>query len=872
MSVDDYVSLLNQYQLGGYHQPVLQQTQVGEATEQPVANFEGLATGAYTSNGVVFACMLVRQLVFSSVRFTYQRMRSGAPSDLFGTAHLQILERPWVGGTTQDMLARMIQDADLHGNSYWTVIDGQLVRLRPDWVDVVARRRMHNGGQVGWEKLGYIYTEGGRGNATVVPFKASDVCHFAPIPDPLSRFIGMSWLTPILREIQSDQAMGKHQTKFFDNAATANMVVRHAEGANLDKVKAFAELMEDRHTGAENAYKTLHLYPGADVTVVGSNLKDVEFKAVRGAGETRIAAAAGVPPIIVGLSEGLASATYCGTFDDPVWTPRGIVRLGDVRPGDAVWSFVDGHVEARKVTWQSQTGVKPVYTIRTKNRTIRFTDNHPVLVRVPGNTAGRNSERAARVEWRRVDQLRVGDRVVQAQRLPDQGSTVLPTGLPATVDALQWLGAYTGDGCLNAKHGVRMCMPLDDRAREHYAALALRLFTKMTSWAAPGRRTDDGLTPKMVRLRAEGLTYRQIVDRMGLHLHPMSVRDRIRHATREYEPGVAPVVLGEARNAFQFSSLEAVEWHHLMVVTGNDKTKRVPPWVFELSEELRLAYLAGIVDSDGSIGKDGRLAVQFANRDLVEDVRMLLVSCGIACSNVSHVEYSARVLPNAGAHESYEAWRFVASSAVEVGRIPFADGLYRERVDAHQHRHRPGGLDAAKAGLHEDLGFYTIRSIEIGDTEPVFDIEVEGGHSFLVDGVIVHNSNYGQARRRLADGTAHPLWQNLAGCLGNVVYDHGPDVRLWYDASDVPFLREDEKDAADIQRTRAETVSNLITSGYEPDSVVAAVDANDFRLLKHTGMFSVQLQAPGEPQTELPTDDELLPEPVQIEGDPNADT
>ena len=65
--------------------------------------------------------MLVRQLVFSSVRFTYQRMRSGALSDLFGTAHLQILERPWVGGTTQDMLARMIQDADLHGNS---LLDG----------------------------------------------------------------------------------------------------------------------------------------------------------------------------------------------------------------------------------------------------------------------------------------------------------------------------------------------------------------------------------------------------------------------------------------------------------------------------------------------------------------------------------------------------------------------------------------------------------------------------------------------------------------------------------------------------------------------------------------------------------------------------
>ena len=40
-----------------------------------------------------------------------------------------------------------------------------------------------------------------------------------------------------------------------------------------------------------------------------------------------------------------------------------------------------------------------------------------------------------------------------------------------------------------------------------------------------------------------------------------------------------------------------------MGVTGNAKTKRVPPWVFELSEELRLAYLAGIVDSDGSISR-----------------------------------------------------------------------------------------------------------------------------------------------------------------------------------------------------------------------------------------------------------------------------
>ena len=44
-----------------------------------------------------------------------------------------------------------------------------------------------------------------------------------------------------------------------------------------------------------NAYKTLFLAGGADVKVVGADLKQVDFKQVQGAGETRIAAAAGVP-------------------------------------------------------------------------------------------------------------------------------------------------------------------------------------------------------------------------------------------------------------------------------------------------------------------------------------------------------------------------------------------------------------------------------------------------------------------------------------------------------------------------------------------------------------------------------------------------
>lgn len=107
-------------------------------------------------------------------------------------------------------------------------------------------------------------------------------------------------------------------------------------------------------------------------------------------------------------------------------------------------------------------------------------------------------------------------------------------------------------------------------------------------------------------------------------------------------------------------------------------------------------------------------------------------------------------------------------------------------------------------------------------------------------------SNYGQARRRLADGTAHPLWQNAAGSLEPLLTKpQGANVRLWYDASDVPLLREDEKDAAEIAHVTAQTIQAYITAGYKPESVVAAVDAGDIRLLDHTGLLSVQMQKPG---------------------------
>ena len=74
----------------------------------------------------------------------------------------------------------------------------------------------------------------------------------------------------------------------------------------------------------------------------------------------------------------------------------------------------------------------------------------------------------------------------------------------------------------------------------------------------------------------------------------------------------------------------------------------------------------------------------------------------------------------------------------------------------------------------------------------------------------------------------------------------GLDARLWYDADDIPFLREDEKDAALITQTRTAVYASLLAAGVTHESATKfLMTADDFRVLEHTGLFSVQLQKPG---------------------------
>jgi hypothetical protein len=282
------------------------------AQEEIAGSFTSLGEGAYKANGVVFACCLVRMLLFSEARFQFRQIRNGRPGDLFGSAALAPLETPGPGMTTGDLLSKVIQHADLGGNWFGTNRYGGVTTLQPNWVTIVAGNAKEDASlwDPATEVAGYAYQVGGPGSGEKpLFFLPEEIAHFAPIPDPAARFRGMSWLTPIVREVMADKAMTEHKLAFMQNAATPQLMIK-LDVPDLAKFKMWQEVFEDQHEGVSNAYKTLFLAGGADATVIGADLKQVDFKVTQGAGETRVAAAAGTPPVLVGLSEGLASATY----------------------------------------------------------------------------------------------------------------------------------------------------------------------------------------------------------------------------------------------------------------------------------------------------------------------------------------------------------------------------------------------------------------------------------------------------------------------------------------------------------------------------------------------------------------------------------
>ena len=307
------------------------------------------AQQANASNAIVFAALLARMALFSEARFQYQARDD---NHLFGNTSLAKLETPFGPETTTgDLLARMEQDRFMAGQAYvWDPPDeDRLIRLRPDWVTIVSERVAVSGG--GWyrRKVGYWFEPPrsvlDQGDGFLVP--AGECVHWAPVPDPSADFRGMSPLTPVWRDVAGDDGMTQYKIKYLSNAASPNLLIKYAQKLQPGTVDSIRERMQARYAGADNAFKTLVLDQGADATVIGNSLSQMDFSGVSAVGTERILAACEVPGVLVGL-EPLRGAgrgyqesmqKFANIWARPAWRSvcGALSQIADVPAGNRLW-------------------------------------------------------------------------------------------------------------------------------------------------------------------------------------------------------------------------------------------------------------------------------------------------------------------------------------------------------------------------------------------------------------------------------------------------------------------------------------------------------------------------------------------------------
>lgn len=330
----------------------------GSPMEASAANFEQIVNTIHSRSGVVSSAVTARGLVLSQLVFKFRPLRE--PGRLFGTPALDILDRPGDDLTRETLLKRCEQDVAYHGNFYVRRLDdGRLRHLRPDWVTIlIGSMELPNPNDAGLAAdatvVGYVYKPGGKLSSIksqlLLP---SEVAHWAPEPHPTSAFIGEAWVTSIWREVAADLQATDHVSKFFENAATANMVVTTPpQVVTPDQFTEWVDAFDGAHRGSVNAWKTIYAAAGTDVTVVGSQLADLRMAELQGGFETRVSSRSRVPATVLLIREGLGgSALNAGNYQqtrrlwaDSWFSPyaqglcASLSRLVDV-PADAELTF-----------------------------------------------------------------------------------------------------------------------------------------------------------------------------------------------------------------------------------------------------------------------------------------------------------------------------------------------------------------------------------------------------------------------------------------------------------------------------------------------------------------------------------------------------
>jgi NADH:ubiquinone oxidoreductase subunit B-like Fe-S oxidoreductase len=409
----------------------------------------------------------------------------------------------------------------------------------------------------------------------------------------------------------------------------------------------------------------------------------------------------------------------CLRGDSLVYMPDGVTRIDQVSEGGVVFSYneAEKRVVPSRVVAHKDQGIQDVHRLRAGAYEQVATENHPFAVydrtisrewiayqsmvamlgegftlneispllgQSPKTMRNWKTHPPAQIGldivWKRLDQINEGDLVVTFAEpvsgapkkigYHHEGRIRRDVTIPAQVDdKLAWTaGVYVGDGWNTGSH--------------------LGFSLMQGDLAGP-------------------VSVDSIRDEFGLEPH----------AGRQVEIG---------------STAVAQMFKQTLHLRRGVHEKRIPRWVFTSPMPSVRSFIAGMVESDAHVEKQGFAQVSSANEPLMRDLVELCHYRGIHVGGVFEKDKEHVLegrLPKSKEH-------VVSLPSAEVAKLPLHKPDYGARVKGDARIF--GGrtlLKTSRAGV----GLQRVTSVVPMGRDRVFDIEVEGHHNYFANGQLVHN-------------------------------------------------------------------------------------------------------------------------------------
>ncbi|MEB3269590.1 MAG: ribonucleoside-triphosphate reductase, adenosylcobalamin-dependent, partial [Leptolyngbya sp.] len=408
----------------------------------------------------------------------------------------------------------------------------------------------------------------------------------------------------------------------------------------------------------------------------------------------------------------------CLPEDALVHTAKGLIPIKDVQVGDRVQTPLG----FRRVVNKFDQGVQEVYDIETNGPLPRATLNHRIAVLADAKGG---------IAWKPVEQLEAGDRLMHSTQIlpgtvttlpadftetrPDQSRTAKSLTLPPLTPTVAWLIGYThGDG---------------------YVALGRNKHGKPYGRVEWAMNANDPDTTAHLRQRLD-----QALAEFGLTAS---------HGT----------VAGENTAKSVCSAIRFAEYCHRYIKQPH-QALTVPSFILQGSIEVRAAYLAGLVDSDGAVNNRPPHLVTTVYPGFARQVMATLSSLGIAGrlalvrpqNHHWQVKYNVTVPALKGLYNNLIAPHSVKGAlrqGLKMYGFTVPGALMRQVYTYSEMREmgfegsRQGNANYERYLAEADVSLdipVTVKGLGSLNALQTYDIEVEEAHCFYCDGYLTHNS------------------------------------------------------------------------------------------------------------------------------------